>query len=80
MNVVPLHPRPHVEIASGLCIGGSDPEHIGEWLFVVTFVDEEGGRLTDYVGTDPGKADSAAVGWARDFGCRILDLSTGAPS
>ncbi|NDV88777.1 hypothetical protein GTW51_18950 [Aurantimonas aggregata] len=77
-TVVAFNPS-HVLISSGRCTGGDDRHLIGRWVHMVDFVDEEGGVLHDYVGTDCAKADEAAVAWARDVGCRIIDRSSQEP-
>ena len=77
-NVVAFNPA-HVLISSGRCTGGDDAGLIGRWIHMVDIVDDEGGILHDYVGTDRGKADEAAVAWARDAGCRIVDRSEEEP-
>ena len=46
---------------------------------MVDFIDDDGGVVHDYVGTDRAEADRIAVGWARDAGCRIVDRSTEEP-
>lgn len=76
MGAVVAFKPAHVRIDSGLCTGGDTSELIGRWCHMVTVVDADGGELTDYVGTDRAKADQAAVEWARDIGCRILDRSS----
>ena len=77
-NILTL-PLAHVLIESGRCTGGDTPEHVGRWIFIVTFVDDDGCRLVDYTGPDRAAADEAAVGWARDASCRIVDRSTEEP-
>ncbi|WP_427026560.1 hypothetical protein ACP4J4_20295 (plasmid) [Aureimonas ureilytica] len=72
--------RPHVLIESGRCSGGDTRNFIGRWIYLVSYVDEDGAHLTDYVGLDRDAADSAAVSWARDMGCRIVDRSTEEPA
>ena len=72
MNVITL-PLAHVLIESGRCTGGDDKSLIGKWCFMVDFIDDDGGVVHDYFGTDRAEADRIAVGWARDAGCRIID-------
>lgn len=68
--------KPHILIESGRCSGGDTRNFIGRWIFLVIYVDEDGYHFTDYVGLDRDAADTAAVSWARDLGCRIVDRST----
>lgn len=68
--------KPHVLIESGWCSGGDTRSFIGRWIFLVSYVDEDGAHLTDYVGLDRDAADTAAVSWAREMECRIADHST----
>ncbi|MBC6714707.1 hypothetical protein H9Q09_00715 [Aurantimonas sp. DM33-3] len=77
-NVVAFNPA-HVLISSGRCTGGTDRHMIGRWIHMVDFVDEDGGIIHDYAGIDRAAADEAAVAWARDVGCRIIDRSEEEP-
>ena len=70
-------PLTHVVIESGRCTRG---EHAGFWIFIVTFVDNDVGRLVDYIGPDRGAAHEAADCWARDARCRIVDNSRSEPA
>jgi hypothetical protein len=74
-TVVPFKRSPYVLLEAGRCTGGDTPSLIGRWIFIVSFVDADGGHLVDYVGSNPVAADAAAVSWARDMGCRIIDTS-----
>lgn len=78
-NVLNL-PLAHVLIESGRCTGGDTAADVGRWIFIVTFVDDDGGRLVDYTGPSRAAADEAAVAWARSASCRIVDRSTEEPS
>jgi len=70
----------HVLIESGRCTGGDYPNLVGRWVHMVAYVDADGGIVHDYVGIDRAKADEAAVTWARNAGCRIVDRSEEEPA
>lgn len=78
-NVVSLTKRPHVLIDSGRVNRSDRPELVGKWVYMVSYIDEEGGSFFDYIGTSKSDAEDAAIAWARDAGLKVIDRSEEEP-
>lgn len=74
-NVLTFQHRAHIRIESGRVNRSDSPELVGKWVYMVSYIDEDGGGFFDYIGTSKRDAEDAALAWARDAGLKVIDRS-----
>ena len=70
-------PTVYVAIDGGTVVESTNPQFLGSYRYFVDFIDQDGGCIGVWDGTDHEDAVLAADEWAADFNCPVIDKCRG---